>query len=86
MTITRRNLPSLPLPPKEYEQTYMSRLIKTVQIALDVTNSTKQLRGSGDPTTDAKEPSPLNLANIPTSATGLKPGDVWSDGGTLKIV
>jgi len=28
----------------------------------------------------------LNISNIPTSATGLSSGDVWSDGGTLKIV
>lgn len=28
----------------------------------------------------------LNIANIPTSSVGLSSGDVWSDGGTLKIV
>jgi hypothetical protein len=28
----------------------------------------------------------LNLSAIPTSAAGLSAGDVWSDGGTLKIV
>lgn len=28
----------------------------------------------------------LNIANIPTSATGLASGDVWNDAGTLKIV
>ena len=28
----------------------------------------------------------LNISNIPTSASGLSSGDVWSDGGTLKIV
>ena len=28
----------------------------------------------------------LNIANIPTSATGLSSGDIYSDGGTLKIV
>ena len=28
----------------------------------------------------------LILANIPTSASGLSSGTVWSDGGTLKIV
>lgn len=27
----------------------------------------------------------LNLSNLPTSATGLDPGDLWNDGGTLKI-
>ena len=28
----------------------------------------------------------FNIANIPTSASGLSSGDVYSDGGTLKIV
>lgn len=28
----------------------------------------------------------LNYVNAPTSATGLSTGDIWSDGGTLKIV
>jgi hypothetical protein len=28
----------------------------------------------------------LNAANLPTSATGLSAGDIWNDGGTLKIV
>lgn len=28
----------------------------------------------------------LNISHIPKSATGLLPGDVWSDHGTLKIV
>lgn len=28
----------------------------------------------------------INFANMPTSSTGLSSGDVWSDGGTLKIV
>lgn len=28
----------------------------------------------------------LNIHNIPTSATGLSSGDVWNDGGSLRIV
>lgn len=27
----------------------------------------------------------LNLGNLPTSSTGLSNGDVWNDGGTLKV-
>lgn len=86
MTITRPSKPNLPLPPQEYDQAYMSRLVKAIQTIVSIFENPTQLRGSGDPTTGAKEPSPLNLANIPTSATGLKSGDVWSDSGTLKIV
>lgn len=28
----------------------------------------------------------LNISNLPTSATGLRSGDIWNDGGTLKVV
>jgi len=28
----------------------------------------------------------INAANLPTSASGLSAGDIWNDGGTLKIV
>ena len=27
----------------------------------------------------------VNIPNLPTSATGLVTGDLWNDGGTLKI-
>ena len=30
--------------------------------------------------------STVNMPNLPTSASGLSSGDVWNDGGTLKIV
>jgi hypothetical protein len=30
--------------------------------------------------------SPLNVKNLPTSSAGLASGDIWNDGGTLKIV
>jgi hypothetical protein len=30
--------------------------------------------------------SPLNVKGLPTSSAGLSSGDVWNDGGTLKIV
>jgi hypothetical protein len=41
---------------------------------------------SGDGSVNSKNRSGLNIVNIPTSTTGLKSGDVWSDSGTLKIV
>lgn len=28
----------------------------------------------------------INMSSLPTSATGLSAGDLWNDGGTLKIV
>jgi len=29
---------------------------------------------------------PFNIKNLPTSSSGLSSGDIWNDGGTLKIV
>jgi hypothetical protein len=41
---------------------------------------------SGNVSATIKANGQLNLPNIPTSSAGLVSGDVWSDGGTLKIV
>lgn len=42
------------------------------------TNSTRRITIDRDGT--------LNLSGLPTSSAGLSSGDVWNDGGTLKIV
>jgi len=28
----------------------------------------------------------INFSSLPTSSAGLSTGDIWNDGGTLKIV
>jgi hypothetical protein len=42
------------------------------------TNNTERMRIKAD--------GKINISGIPTSASGLASGDIWSDGGTLKIV
>lgn len=49
--------------------------------------------GIGSPSADEKlhvhgkiKATDINFTGLPTSATGLSAGDVWNDGGTLKIV
>jgi hypothetical protein len=37
-------------------------------------------------TTSAPSASKLRVVGLPTSSTGLSAGDIWNDGGTLKIV
>ena len=86
MSIVKPAAGALPLPPEKYTAEYMNRLIRQLTTIFGQLRNPGQLRGSGDPTVNARAPSPLNLANIPTSATGLQSGDVWSDSGTLKIV
>ena len=36
--------------------------------------------------TDTVGASPLNVKNLPTSATGLATGDIWNNGGVLNVV
>lgn len=81
---------TLPDPPREYDQQYVAALVHALELALT------QLRNPGIPQyaalllTGEKLPenleSPLNVKNLPTSSVGLNVGDVWNDGGTLKIV
>lgn len=64
-----------PTAPDEYDTVYMSQLIRMLNRTIQDINNPGPLAGNA-----------LNLSNIPTSATGLRAGDVWSDSGTLKIV
>lgn len=67
--------PVLPLPPLEYDTRYMDNLIRLLNFYIVQQDNPGRIRGSD-----------LNLSALPTSATGLAPGDVWNDTGTLKIV
>ena len=42
--------------------------------------------GTGKTTRMTIKTNTINFASLPTSATGLSAGDIWNDGGTLKIV
>lgn len=78
---------ALPLPPKEYNQEYMSRLIRQINLALSKVNAVGPLTVGSDLSGErAGFPlSGLTIVNVPTSPTGLPAGSVWSDGGILKI-
>lgn len=84
----KQNISALPLPPKEYDQAYMMRLIRQLQIMV---NQMSQI-GPGEFASDLTEIvaghpiSALTLNDIPTSSANLPSGSIWSDGGTLKIV
>ena len=43
--------------------------------------SSEDISLQGDTLLNAK----VSMPNLPTSATGLATGDLWNDGGTLKI-
>lgn len=79
---------ALPLAPREYNQEYMNRLIRQLNLAINGANQVRPVTVGSDLSSQiAGYPvSGLTIVNIPTSSTGLPPGSVWSDGGVLKIV
>lgn len=79
---------ALPLPPKDYNQDYMNRLVKQLSLTIARINAIQPLTVGSDLSGElAGYPvSGLTIVNVPTSSAGLPPGSVWSDGGTLKIV
>lgn len=79
---------ALPLPPREYSQEYMNRLLKQLALTIARINAIRPITVGSDLSGEiAGYPiSGLTILNIPTSSAGLPPGSIWSDGGTLKIV
>jgi hypothetical protein len=79
---------ALPLPPKEYNQEYMNRLIKQLDFAIRKLQSIRPITVGSDLSSQiaAFPISGLTIQDIPTSPTGLPAGSVWSDSGVLKIV
>lgn len=79
---------ALPLPPSEYDQQYMQRLVRQLDLTIKTLNSVRPLTVGSDLTsqTAAYPISGLTIVNVPTSSTGLPPGSIWSDSGILKIV
>jgi len=67
--------PDLPEPPMEYDQAYMRQLVALIAQALYAMSQRRPIVGSS-----------ISLTRLPTSATGLRVGDVWIDVDTLKIV
>ena len=63
-------LPQLPIPPSEYDEAYQTSLIRVLSQCLALL----QVNGA------------LNLYGIPLTGYNLQVGDVYQDGGTLKIV
>lgn len=76
MTLIQTSLPpDLPDPPQEYDPVYMSRVLDLLSQALFALSMRRPIIGTT-----------INLSRLPTSATGLRTGDLWNDGGTVRIV
>ncbi len=79
---------ALPLPPKDYSQEYMNRLLKQLSLVIAKINAIRPLTVGSDLSqqTVGYPISGLTIVNVPTSSANLPSGSVWSDSGTLKIV
>ena len=67
-----------PVPPRfgpEYDQRDHNRMTRAVEMLINLMMS----NGPFQATT-------LNLSSLPTSPTGLRPGDVWRNGTILEVV
>lgn len=70
--------PVLSPPPPEYDRSLFANWLAQFDLFFKRLNNQGPLRGST-----------LNLSDLPTSAAGLMPGDVWydpTDSNRLKIV
>lgn len=67
--------PRLPDPTDEYSASYLSDLVRALEVYIEQERTPGEMRGTK-----------LTLTNLPTSPTGLEVGSLWNDAGTVKIV
>lgn len=65
----------LPDPPAEYDGAYMRLLIARLEAFMRAQTAPGRVAGTT-----------ANFNKLPTSATGLASGELWNDGGDVKIV
>jgi len=68
------NLPYLPVPPQQYDQRYFAELVQSIALFMQQTKNPGEGRFTK-----------VTLTDLPTSPTGLEPGALWNDGGTVKV-
>jgi len=67
--------PNFATAPREYDQRYMNVLVRQMNDAFAQILSTGPIQAQT-----------INISSLPTSASGLRSGDLWNDSGTVKIV
>lgn len=67
--------PRLPEPPVEYNQQYLSDLVRALEIFISQERNPGEMRGTK-----------ITLTELPTSASGLETGALYNDSGTVKVV
>lgn len=61
--------------PEEYSKQQFDLILRNISLALNDIRAVGPIRVST-----------INISNLPTSATGLRVGDLWNDTGTVKVV
>lgn len=67
--------PFLGAAPREYDPLFFNLMMRKLEQHLQNQRTSGPIRVST-----------VNISSLPTSATGLKTGDLWNDTGTVKIV
>jgi hypothetical protein len=73
--VDKNLLPSLPLPTEEYDRSYMDSLVRTIELYFAQNDEPGYVRAST-----------MAATQLPTTGGGLRDGDIFDDGGTLKIM
>lgn len=67
--------PILPLPPAVYDRVYMESLVRTIELHFQQGAEPGDLRAAK-----------MAATQLPTTGGDLRDGDIFDDGGTLRIV
>lgn len=73
--VDKQLLPVLPLPPEEYDISYMESLIRVIELYFLQSAEPGSMRASK-----------MAATQLPTTGGDLRDGDIFDDGGTLRIV
>ena len=73
--VDKQLLPILPLPPAEYDREYIESLVRTIELYFLQSEEPGDMRASK-----------MAATQLPTTGGSLRVGDIFDDGGTLRIV
>lgn len=73
--VDKQLLPVLPLPPAEYDRLYMESLVRAIEIHFLQSAEPGDMRAAK-----------MAATQLPTTGGALRDGDIFDDGGTLRIV
>lgn len=73
--VDKQLLSTLPLPPDEYDRGYMESLVRIVELHFFQAAEPGDLRAAK-----------MAATQLPTTGGGLRNGDIFDDGGTLRII